>query len=292
MLAPGDTTQTRSGTSYSAPLATGTVALLQEHAEARIGVAAPGWDADARRHEVMKATLMNSADKVEGLLGMGKTILDTSGQNWLQSEAAFFEHIPIDDQMGTGQLNASRAYQQFQNGEYDAGSANIPRIGWDYGITLGEEDVAKYVIGSVLSGGSFISATLAWDREVSFDVDADEDGEYDAGDTFEADGLTNLDLFLMPKGAIDIGELIWSSISVQYNVEHIFFEIPETGEYELWVHQVDAPLEDQPYALAWWSEGPSIFVPEPGSGTLLVAGLALLGARSARGRRIGPRTRP
>jgi len=57
----------RSGTSYAAPHATGVVALLQEYARAN------GLGADSRRHEVMKAVLMNSADKVAGLVCSPKT---------------------------------------------------------------------------------------------------------------------------------------------------------------------------------------------------------------------------
>src|SRR5207244_973743 len=51
------------GSSFAVPHATGTVALLQE--------AAKDLGQDAKRHEVMKAVLINSAEKIEGRLGMG-----------------------------------------------------------------------------------------------------------------------------------------------------------------------------------------------------------------------------
>jgi len=36
-------------------------------------------------------------------------------------------------------------------------------------------------------------------------------------------------------------------------VEHIFFQIPEDGDYELWVRQFDADVgTTQDYAVAWW----------------------------------------
>ena len=90
-------------------------------------------------------------------------------------------------------------------------------------------------------------------------VDANGNGLYDLGEGFTDQGLNDMDLYLMPADTDDISQSVWSSVSKVASVEHIFYQIPETGRYKLRViyqQQVnDEPT--QPYALAWWS------VPEP-----------------------------
>ena len=295
----GNVNATDFGTSFAAPHVTGTVALLQQYADERImNAGAPQWrddpNANARRHEVMKAVLMNSADKliddgtviVNGnavapgnLLGMTRTVIKQQAQpsdpvlTWLDSfaydDTAFVgpgESIPLDEEMGTGHLNASRALTQFRSGEYDADAADVPVIGWDYGTTTGEDDFNRYRFDSELRADSFISITLAWDRNVEFDLDADMDGQYDRGDTFEeyADAspappddevINDLDVYLLPRNAPNLSSQIAASVAKVGTVEHLFFQIPETGEYEFWVQQFDQEdfSASQDYAVAWWA---------------------------------------
>lgn len=145
LLAPGDNVEVGiggdgesvvNGTSFATPHVTGTAVLLQQYANERIDNASSSqWDinGNARRHEVMKAVLMNSADKLiddgtvdypgtttnipeDCLLGMERTVVKQNGTHtWFQSEA-FLEaqtslfDTPLDDQMGVGHLRLNGHY--------------------------------------------------------------------------------------------------------------------------------------------------------------------------------------
>lgn len=291
LLAPGDDitmvnlggeTNISSGTSFAAPHVTATVALLQEFSDRQLRTScqAPGgcmrpWTLDARRHEVMKAILLNSADKLQdqgnGLnLGMSRTVLDKNNRNWTESDAYRSRKIPLNIQMGTGQLNAYRAYRQFSAGQWSA-TAGVPAIGWDYdrvelptaaGTTSSHaptthtptgSHVRDYVLDKPLQKGSFVSVTLVWDRLVEL-LDRNRNGAYDLDEQFRDRGLNNLNLYLMRAEDTDTRRSLWSSESDVDSVEHIFYPVPATGRYKIRVEfrqRVNQPA--QPYALAWWT---------------------------------------
>ena len=255
-----------SGTSFAAPHITASVALLQEFGDRALRGALEGdrqlkskqsnWSTDSRRHEVMKAVLLNSADKIkddgDGLnLGMTRTVLGKDNSNWLESDAYKDPKIPLDYQMGTGQLNAFRAYQQFSPGEWSP-TAAVPPIGWDY-QSVEASSFKDYVLEKPLKEGSFVSLTLAWDRLVELE-DKNKNNEYDVGESFRDRGLNNLDLYLIPADENDTGKSVCASISEVDSVQHIFCPVPAAGRYKIRVeYRKQVNEASQPYGLAWWT---------------------------------------
>jgi hypothetical protein len=263
----GTSYDSRSGSSYAAPHVTGAVALLQEYGDQRAAAGAPGWTASRLRHEVMKAVLMNSADKIRNQavddmgLGMSKTIIKTNATTWLNSDArdsadnnVFGRDYPLDVELGAGQLNVRRALNQYSSGKIPppepGNPAGLRHVGWDYNSIGSAGEIKKYPLALPLRGESYVTLTLTWDRRVDW---VDQNGDTFAQSLeFTVDPLPDLDLYLMPKGATSLDQNIWSSNSRVDNVEHIFYQLPPNGgEYEIWVQQVGGTGTN--YALAWWS---------------------------------------
>ena len=254
-----------SGTSFAAPHITASVALLQEFGDSilggliksdRLSKPAKNWSIDSRRHEVMKAVLLNSADKIKDRtqgkqLGMTRTLLTKKNRNWLQSNAYWNDRIPIDIEMGAGHLNVYRAYQQFSGGQWGS-EDSIPPRGWDYS-SVNVYSYREYQIKEELQKDSYVAITLAWDRLVELEDD-NCNQKYDLGETFRDRGLNDLNIYLMSADTNHTIESVCASRSQVDSLEHIFCPIPETGRYKI---RVDYPQrvnrQVQFYGLAWWS---------------------------------------
>ncbi|WP_267383535.1 S8 family serine peptidase [Cyanobacterium sp. uoEpiScrs1] len=252
-----------SGTSFAAPHITASVALLQEFGDRQLREKQTNWSLDSRRHQVMKAVLLNSADKLQDhgdglLLGMVRTVLSKKNQNWLKSDAYRDPKTPLDMEMGTGHLNAFRAYQQFSAGQWKPDKA-VSSLGWNYD-TITYNQHHDYVIKNPLGQGSYVAVTLVWDRHVELN-DTNRNQRYNLGETFRDRGLNNLDLYLMSATDKNTAKSICSSISKVDNIEHIFCPVPSTGLYKVRV-QYPQPLnqQKQTYGLAWWTASLASFL--------------------------------
>jgi subtilisin family serine protease len=245
-----------SGTSFAAPHITASVALLQEYGDRQLRESRADWSLDSRRHEVMKTVMLNSADKLQDkgdglLLGMTRTILSKTNRNWLASDAYKDPKISLDIEMGTGHLNAFRAYQQFSAGQWSPQNP-VPAIGWDY-RTVSANAHQDYVLEQPLKQNSFVSITMTWDRVVELNDD-NENQQYDIGEDFSDRGLNNLDISLMSADETNPAKSICESISDVDSVEHIFCPVPQSGRYKIRVsYRQQINQNTQPYALAWWT---------------------------------------
>ena len=277
LLAPGNnlklpTLQSKfknaNGSSFATPHVVGTIALLHEYANRQIETG--NWGIDARRHELIKAILLNSADKIQDqgdgkILGMSKTILDALGKTWIDTEAYTSRNIPLSRHLGSGQLNAHRAFLQYQAGQQSPTSSqnnglenikniNIKAIGWDTNI-VEVDQYQEYIFAKPLEADSYISTTLSWDRQVKLN-DKNGNGLFDIGESFRDEGFNKLELYLMRSQDTDVSQSIWSSVSQIDNLQHIFIKIPTTGKYKLRVvfksPQANSP--SQRYGLAWWAK--------------------------------------
>jgi hypothetical protein len=250
------------GTSFAAPTVAGGAALLYDAAYSLLG-AAP----DARDSRVMKAVLMNSADKTQGWdngqtpSGLGG-VLTTRG---------------LDDRVGAGRMDLNRAYDQLLSGTTDVvgtsqGSmGNVNSLGWDFG-QAGQGVTNDYLITAPLKTGQVFTATLTWFRDrLLSGTTSFTDASYD-----------NLDLELWNTLSGAPLNLISASNSRYNNTEHFSFAIPATGQYMLRVRWTEemfdfvGDLNIEQYGLAWSTTS----VPEPTAfALLLLAAPCLLCAR-------------
>jgi subtilisin family serine protease len=312
ILAPGTSVFSQSlhesGTSFAAPHVAGAAALVSKGTERTPGGLPLGTTVD--NHLAVKAILMNSARKrfisqpeneqrmAEDFPGTGneasdndylnpdgtlRTIAGPKTVEWTPSSwsvdntgphPVFSTNRPLDDEQGSGLLDAERALIQLDGGEQEPGPVNY--IGWDRGVLNTGAEV-EYRINHMIPKGAFITATLVWDRIVGV-TEADgsaSDDMFEANDLYSPGFLPDFDLFLDFQG-----QKIAESVSFTSTVEHLHIPAVDFGEvldYSIRLRLFGG--QPTAYALAWWT------VPEPLTAALIVmAVVPLLTRRSTRSR--------
>lgn len=250
------------GTSFAAPLVAGGAALLYDAAYTILAD-----NDDARDARVIKAVLMNSADKTVGW-DNGQTAHPNGGGGVLTTQG-------LDNRVGTGRMNLDRAFDQFLAGTTDVagvqhgdlGVADL--VGWDFGLV--DEGVTNdYLIGGPLRAGSEFTATLTWFRDRA---QTGTSGFFD-------ESFDNLDLELWTAEAGLPLALVAESRSRYNNTEHFSFTLPVTAEYMLrvrWTDELFDALDDanhETYGLAW----STVTVPEPASLALVLVAAVVGGS--------------
>jgi Subtilase family/Dockerin type I domain len=271
------------GTSFAAPHVVGTAALLTDY-----GNLHP--TADTLDHRGIKAIILNSARKrhITTPETFSTTSLDSAAPNasydkdylvctssctigdaatagltqswtpagWSYSGAKLTVAKPLDDEQGVGFLDADRAIINLAGGNYGPGA--VAGIGWDQSTISPDDPPAAhtYALQQTLAAGSFLTATLTWDRVVS---ELDGDGVVEVGDTYSFGELANLDLRVL-NGS---DQIIAESVSTTDNVEHLHFPLPTNGnpgDFKLQLVYNGGGMLATDYALAWWTD-PTPLVP-------------------------------
>lgn len=246
------------GTSFAAPTVAGGAALLYDAAYSVFPT-----NSDSRDSRVMKAVLMNSADKTKGW--NNGQVANPNGLGGVVTAQG------LDNLVGAGRMNLSKAFDQYLSGTTDVpgqtqgAMGNVKALGWDFGKVV-EGTTNDYVIDSSLKAGDIFTATLTWFRDRStIGTSAFLDASFD-----------NLDLELWSEIGGVAQNLISASNSRYNNTEHFQFAIPTSGDYMIrvrWVEELfdtagDANFDQ--YGLAWSTTN----VPEPSSVFLAMVAFA------------------
>jgi len=257
-----------SGTSFSAPTVAAGAALVVD-----AGKHLFSSDASAIDGRVIRAVLMNSADKPAGW-DNGQT---TNGNGAVITTQA------LDDTYGAGILDLAQAYKQYTAGTTDIPAASpsgvaVQPIGWAYN-TITHNPAAtttfNYDITGTLQGGSNFDVTLTWF----------------ADDTTNADGSNPLygsfDRLVL-KVYQDVNGIpttvVATSSSLYTSTQLLDFTLPADGIYSIQVSEKNYAYNfdgatTTPYALAWSATE----VPEPTAiGLLLLTAFPLLARRRSR----------
>jgi hypothetical protein len=241
-----DSYSSASGTSFASPIVAGGAALLMSAAKTLPELQG---NSEARQSVVVKALLMNGADKLSGW---------NNGQS--TNAGVVTTTQSLDYALGTGSMNLSTTWtnqmlgQRGVTGTGQGSQGIVGSTGWDLGASLLNQ-TNSYMLSGLFTTSS-MTATLTWLREVQTVVSNVINGV----DIAQA----NLDLevwALNPDGSL--GNQVGVSRSFYNNSEHLHFNLPNNGYYAIGVTYSNNSFDNfnswgtgankQQYGLAWLS---------------------------------------
>jgi|GEM_PF-2367260 len=277
LVAPQDTS------SNATPMVAGAAAVLLQAAEQNFGTNSGAADPGAADNRVLKALLINGANKgaIQGGWGSGGML--SNG---------------LDQRYGAGMLNVYSSYKTLTAGRLVTSTTGSPVLqtkttGWDLQtLTAGASNSYFFEVPSGSVAANTITATLTW-NSITTDVAYASVPESFTGDNHISDfnlGLwyldetngwelvTEIDAFDLDPGAPDTYYLLG-------NVAHLYLTDLEAGTYELRVtlegvgenNTTDADTYAIAYALNQ--------VPEPSTSVLVCLGTVLTVLHRKRNRR-------
>lgn len=261
------------GTSYSAPIVAGGVALLKDVANNPFYATELGENAHDTR--VIKSVMMASAQATTGW-DNGQELVG----NVIVTEQA------LDYTTGAGALDLNAAAGVYVGGTTDVeglSGGEILTLGWDM-AEIGTETLGgsnEYLFDTSFDTETELTVSLNWFAGRSFDDSADLTMDGTPGEELS---FTNLNLQIWhytDEGSILVAE----SVSLYNNAEFLRISLTTPGFYGITVvydgmiYDLTAGgVDSESYGLAWQA----VAVPEPGTALLVLLGLAL---RFAGGRR-------
>ena len=206
-----------SGTSFAAPIVSGVVSLLYSDSYAK------NRGEESRDARLMKAVIINSADKVSGWDNGQRVRNNVQVSGFNGGADVSFDNViateqSLDYTYGGGALNAKAAYEQYaENSTWVMGD-----------VALGGEYVQA--IGTA-KAGDILTTTLTWFEQIGVDIDdSGDDYSFGYGDA----AFSNLDLEVWYYDASsDAYSAVALSDSLYNSVEHLSFALEAAGQYFL-----------------------------------------------------------
>lgn len=243
------------GTSFAAPIVASGVSLMKSAAK---GEGLPATALDTR---VVKASLLNAADKISGWTNnqsnVGGVITTTQA---------------LDNNSGAGAMNLTTTYNQYLQGQTDitgvTGGTSTEAVGWDF-AEVAFNGTTDIVLSNTFEGGTTFTTTLTWFR----------DRTYVRGVSLNDNAYADLSLEVWDD---TFTTKFAESISDYNPVEHLSFLLPTDSALGLRIafdQTAFGTLSSEEFGVAWSGQ----LIPEPASAAILVIGIvAVVGRRHRR----------